>query len=845
MLKLQNVDKYFYRRQINQIHVINDTSLDFGETGMTALLGPSGCGKTTLLNVIGGLDKPDKGRIYINGEEITGRTAGKVDSIRNLNIGYIFQNYNLIDNMTVFDNVAMVLRMVGITDEKEVRDKVSYALDLVGMYRYRKRYTDMLSGGERQRVAIARAIVKNPSIIIADEPTGNLDSANTLEVMNIIKAISREKLVILVTHEESLAEFYADRIIRLRDGKVISDEINENTEGLDYRIESKIYLKDIEDQRTYGDDDCSLRVFNESGEKVNLDIVISRGNIFIQTRDSGSRMELVDDHSSIELVDDHYKALTSEEAEARRFHSERLEASKPLRHSSILNVFTMITSGFRTIGNYHILKKLLLLGFVVSAMFITYAVSNIAGIMNTPDDKFVEDDKSYIGVLQQKISVKNYLEYESDPSVKYALPGPGRINMAMKYDEYWQTALNSASFSGSLSSLDDITAEDLICGKLPEDKYEIVVDNLILKRLQEQGGDIIQAGYKTPEELLGRRLTLSELPPFTIVGMTDRQSPCIYVDESMMIDMLACSGGAMGYGEDADYYEDDYEDEDFESEEDESESEDDSDEDSDSAASFDSASLLDYSLFAGKLTLADGVSKPDNDYEVLVDKRYSDSLKVGKEMSTKVNGHKLKVVGYYTSDEIRDKFFVNRNTIKYKLIREQKGMTVKPAGDKETTMKALQSYGIKVRDLYKYQKNQYRKSQLTTIRAFLVVGIVIIIISLIEVFLIMRASFLSRIKEVGTLRAIGVKKSDIYRMFAGEIIAITVIASVPGWLLMNYVINKLQGITSVGDMFVCNAQTVLLSLILILVFNLLFGLLPVFHTLIKQPAAILARTDVN
>ena len=172
-------------------------------------------------------------------------------------------------------------------------------------------------------------------------------------------------------------------------------------------------------------------------------------------------------------------------------------------------------------------------------------------------------------------------------------------------------------------------------------------------------------------------------------------------------------------------------------------------------------------------------------------------------------------------------------------------MTVKPAKDKETTMEALKSYGIKVRDLYEYQKSQYRKSQLTTIRAFLVVGIVIIIISLIEVFLIMRASFLSRIKEVGTLRAIGVKKSDIYRMFAGEIIAITAIASVPGWLLMNYVIYKLQNISTIADMFVCNPQTMLLSLILIFVFNLLFGLLPVFHTLIKQPAAILARTDVN
>ena len=117
MLKLQNVNKYFYRRKSNQIHVINDTTLEFGENGLTALLGPSGCGKTTLLNVIGGLDKVDKGSIYINGKKITGKTAGSVDKIRNLNIGYIFQNYNLIDSMTVFDNVAMVLKMIGIKDK--------------------------------------------------------------------------------------------------------------------------------------------------------------------------------------------------------------------------------------------------------------------------------------------------------------------------------------------------------------------------------------------------------------------------------------------------------------------------------------------------------------------------------------------------------------------------------------------------------------------------------------------------------------------------------------------------------------------------------------------------------
>ena len=832
MLTLQNVDKYFYRGKSNQIHVINDTSLEFGETGLTALLGPSGCGKTTLLNVIGGLDKADKGKIFINGQKITGRTAASVDKIRNLNIGYIFQNYNLINEMTVFDNVAMVLKMVGIKDEDEIKEKVEYALDLVGMYRYRKRYADMLSGGERQRVGIARAIVKNPAIIIADEPTGNLDSANTLEVMNIIKAISREKLVILVTHEENLAEFYADRIIRIKDGKVVSDEINRNAEGLDYRIENRIYLKDIKDQRTFGDEDNSIRVFNESGGKMDLDIVISRGNIFIQTRDAGSRMEIVDENSSIELVDDHYRALTAEEAEARRFHAERFESSKPLKHSSILNVFTMLSSGFRTVSNYHILKKVLLVGFLISAMFITYAVSNIAGILNMPDEKFVQDDKSYVSIVQKKIPVDDYLTYEADPTVEYALPGPGQINMRMKFDEYWQTSWGGATISGSLSSADDLVKDDIVVGRLPEDRYEVVLDTLVLDRVKENNAEIVQAGYKTPEEMLGRHLTLDNLDEFTIVGFTDKKSPCVYAAESMFINMLANNGSD-------DYYEDVYE---YENDEDVPEEY--NEDGSLSGTAPDASKLIDFGLYAGKVTITDG-SRPDNDYEVLVDKDYSKSMKIGSEIKTKVNGQKLKVVGYYTSDRVKGKFFVNNNMIKYRLIASQENMTVKAAGDKEDTLEALKGYGVKARDLYKYQKSEYRKNQLSMVKAFLLVGGIIIIISLIEVFLMMRASFLSRIKEVGILRAIGVKKSDIYRMFTGEIVAITAIASVPGWLLMNYIVSKLQGVSYLSSMFVCDARTVLASLILVFGFNLLFGLMPVFTTLIKRPAEILARTDVN
>ena len=680
MVTLQNVDKYFYRRKSNQIHVINNTSLEFGETGLTALLGPSGCGKTTLLNVIGGLDKADKGRIYINGQRITGRTARSVDRIRNLNIGYIFQNYNLINTMTVFENVAMVLRMVGIKNEKEIKEKVEYALELVGMYRYRKRYADLLCGGERQRVGIARAIVKNPSIIIADEPTGNLDSANTLEVMNIIKSISREKLVILVTHEENLAEFYADRIIRLRDGKVISDEINSNVEGLDYKIENRIYLKDIKDQRTFGDGDNRIRVFNESGGKMDIDIVISRGNLFIQTHDASSRMEIVDENSSIELVDDHDRALTAEEAEARRFHAERFVSSRPLRHSSIFNVFSMIASGFKTVSNYHILKKILLVGFLVSAMFITYAVSNIAGILNMPDERFIQDDKSYVGVVQKKIPVGDYLEIESDPTVEYALPGSGKISMRMKFDEYWQTSWSGTILKGSLSSFENLTEEDIKYGRLPESRYEVAVDALLIKRAQEENPDMIHAGYKEPEELIGRHLTLKELPEFTIVGITDMESPCIYASKSLFINMLANNSN------------DDYYDGDFESEEDGSEVafETYNEDGSITATAPPASKLVDYALYREKIQLTDGSSWPENDYEVLVDSDYSKSMKLGKTIKTKVNGHRLTVIGYYDSDEVQGKFFVNNNMIKYRLIRESENMTVKAAGEKEETVEALQ-----------------------------------------------------------------------------------------------------------------------------------------------------------
>ncbi len=487
MVRIENVNKYFNRKKKNEIHVINNTSLAFEEKGMIALLGPSGCGKTTLLNVIGGLDKVNKGSIFINGQRITGRRSGKIDEIRNLNIGYIFQNYNLIDHMTVRDNVAMVLEMIGIKDKEEIQEKVDYALELVGMYRYRNRYADMLSGGERQRVGIARAIVKNPSIIIADEPTGNLDSANTLEIMNIIKTISRKKLVILVTHEEKLANFYAGRIIRLQDGRVVSDEENYHSDNLDYRLENKIYLKDMESHDTLSQEGHRIDIYRDKDEKVDIDVVIKDGNIYLQSKDPTARMEIVDDHSSIQLVDDHYRELTREEYEQYQLDEAKLTAKGRIKHSSIFNPVTMITGGFRKVFDYHILKKILLVGFFVSAMFIMYALSSIGGALNMPDSKFVSINKDYLQIQGKNTKVEDYLAYEKDPSVDYLLPGDSKVNFQIKFDRYVQTYRVEAPLAGSLSAVDTISKKDLIAGKMPTSGREIVIDELTLNELQEQG----------------------------------------------------------------------------------------------------------------------------------------------------------------------------------------------------------------------------------------------------------------------------------------------------------------------------------------------------------------------
>lgn len=811
MVKLEHVNKYFYKRRKNQIHVINDTSLEMGSSGLVALLGPSGCGKTTLLNVIGGLDKVGSGKVFINGQKLTRRTAGKIDKIRNLNVGYIFQNYNLVDNMTVFENVAIALRMVGVKDKKEIEEKVNYVLEKVGMYRYRNRYADMLSGGERQRVGIARAIVKNPAIIIADEPTGNLDSRNTLEVMNIIKAISEDKLVILVTHEEELAKFYASRIIRIKDGKMVSDELNDHVDDLDYRIENKIYLRDIRQHHRLVRDGYNIDFYNDTDSDISLDVVLKNGCLYIRTKDGKIRAEFADEDSGVELVDDNYKTLSREESMSNAIDMAKLAHNGRRKYKSIINPFKMVKDGFKKVMNYHILKKILLVGFLIAAMFITYAVSSIYGVLDITDDEFITKDKSYITIVGKKIPVSEYLDYEANEGFDYIIPGDGNVALSMTYKDYYQTKDSFAAISGCLSDSGKLEDSDITKGRLPENSTEIAIDKLTLEKVIEDY-QTKTAGFAKPADFLDKNVKVSNMPEMTIVGIVDRESPCIYMERSIFINVLA------NMKDEDEMYDMD--------EEISSEGE-----------------MIDYALKKKSFKLVKG-EWPDKNYEVVVSENNKEEMKIGKTINKKVNGKNLTVTGYYSDPYDSDVMLVNNNMVKYNLIKKSENITVCPI-DKEASLQQLKNEDVNVKDVYEESREEYRSSIWDSVVSSLVMAGVVLVISFIEIFLIMRASFLSRIKEVGVYRAIGVKKSDIYKMFTGEILAITTIASMPGFAFMAYILHKLSAMQWFEDSFMINASVLILCVVLIYGINLLFGLFPVFRVVRKRPAAILSRTDIN
>ena len=221
MLKLENINKDYISGDTT-VHALKNINIEFRESEFVSILGQSGGGKTTLLNIIGGLDRYTSGDLIINNKSTKNFKDRDWDAYRNYSVGFVFQNYNLIPHQTVLANVELALTLSGVS-KKERKQKAIKALEDVGLKEQIHKKPNQLSGGQMQRVAIARALVNNPDIILADEPTGALDTQTSVQVMEILKKISKDKLVIMVTHNPELAEKYSTRIVRILDGTIMND----------------------------------------------------------------------------------------------------------------------------------------------------------------------------------------------------------------------------------------------------------------------------------------------------------------------------------------------------------------------------------------------------------------------------------------------------------------------------------------------------------------------------------------------------------------------------------------------------------------------------------------------
>ena len=237
MLKLENITKTYLSGD-NKVEALKGISVEFRKCEFVAILGQSGCGKTTMLDIIGGLDRYTKGELTIKGKSTKKFKDRDWDTYRNHSVGFVFQSYNLISHQTVLSNVELALTLSGVS-KRERRRRAKEVLQKVGLEEQINKRPNQLSGGQMQRVAIARALINNPEILLADEPTGALDSATSIQIMELLKEIAEDRLVIMVTHNPDLADKYATRTIKLLDGKIIDDSNPYKEEGETYEEVNK------------------------------------------------------------------------------------------------------------------------------------------------------------------------------------------------------------------------------------------------------------------------------------------------------------------------------------------------------------------------------------------------------------------------------------------------------------------------------------------------------------------------------------------------------------------------------------------------------------------------------
>ena len=537
MIRIENIGKVFNPRSRNRNEVLKGVSFELPEKGLVAIYGKSGSGKTTLLNIIGGLDKQDKGKIYIDGENV----AGKVDKIRNVKIGFIFQNYYLERGYTIAKIMRNAMHIAGFKDESEIARRSEEVLTLVDMERFKNKQGDALSGGQKQRVAIARALIKGADVILADEPTGNLDAENTMKVMDILKEISRTKLVVIVTHEITLIKKYADSYIKLVDGKL--DENTDLGEVFEYDTEhNNIYV----DETPTGEvKEGALGIEFYGGkpeEKDTIQVFNDNGSIYIK---AGKNVTVLDDKSEKKIIFRGTERQSEEEQTARRVPDFiKSTAKRNGRLFTAGSIFKLFRSDGteRAYSTANIFKLVFIA--VIAAVICFLSLSTFEAMNVEIKNKKLDENSIYtdFNAYSELIDVDRELYKSID------IFGTDWNSGEFSYGGFASLSRIAADYLPKAISSDDVFDE--LYGNMPE-SGQVLISRALAESLKES--------LRLPELHNDRSILLMEFnDEYSISGIVPGDEPTIYFNRVDYINFLRVFSEISFYDRSNVFFEDEY-----------------------------------------------------------------------------------------------------------------------------------------------------------------------------------------------------------------------------------------------------------------------------------------------
>lgn len=866
MIKIEGLNKFYNKGKENEIHVINEVSLELPSTGLISFLGPSGSGKTTLLNVIGGLDKA-KGSITYDDLAMQNYNMHQIDKFRSKEIGYVFQNYNLLLEETVYSNLEIALEMIGVYNKEEQAKRIEYTLKAVGMYKYRKKRAYALSGGQQQRVSIARALVKQAKIIIADEPTGNLDSENTIEVMNILKKISQKSLVLVVTHNEEVANFYSDQVVRIQDGCIQERYQTDGKQSLNTEQSNTIYLKDLNLQEEQGEL-VSLKYYStQEAKPLELRIIERNGTYYIS---SSEKLKLIEE-TNMKIIDSHYQALEQRSLEEFNYDTSWYQEDqrkenvfKRLWHSIQIS-FNKMRFGKRR-------AKFLYFAFFMIGVVLAICVIGFSNYYII-DTTSLQIDKNFNVLTANEYSSSDEI-YDAYYKVKDHVENITAVtNFSFSFYKKinYSETINYSSYTTMISYKGSENLK-LLAGKAPS-KNEIVISRKIadsfLKALSEY--------YSTYESLIG--IEVEDRGGYRVSGIVDNSYELIYMEDETFMNYIT------------NYYPMDMTLRYYETEQKYDtytilEGRDLTEEDAQTeyalitkefasylgktyifrGTSYEIVGVFDFNDYpAGYescIITTQPISVKENNYLTTCYEYADYKIVEGKEPVTDEEC----IVPIYSSYEVGDiiyggsfyhqvkvvgKYISNMETLGYPVLFSRNMIMLNSRPFSWFQCDNLESLSLEgnifAKNVYDYHYDILREEQISFLLVFGILSLVLVITISIFIYFIMRSRMISDIYPIGVYRSIGASRFKLILRFVSDILVIVTLTSLLGYLLTTIIfetiaanVNSSLSVNALKSSFLFN----FLGGLFLYILNLIFGLIPILMLMRKTPAEIISKYDI-